>query len=182
MIDTSRPLEIRGSPLKNFGLGLLGIVMTSLCGAIAFGQFANVAPGSFREFISFAGLIFFGLCTILIFWRAFALTGPIVTLAPEGIRDIRLAAELIPWTAVRGISTWTSHGQKMMVLSVAPGTQERLTLTRIARWARSANTVLPADGLCIAAQGLAMDYDRLLERTIAYAKAGHALTAAEAAQ
>jgi hypothetical protein len=80
-----------------------------------------------------------------------SVSGPVVTVTPEGIRDTRVAAEVIPWSAITGISTWQYRGQKIMVLAVDPATESGLTLTRIARWSRGANRALGADGLCIAA-------------------------------
>jgi hypothetical protein len=47
------------------------------------------------------------------------------------------------------------------VISVAPAVEERLGLTRMARWTRGANRSLGADGLCIGAQGLPLSFDDL---------------------
>ncbi len=171
MIDTTQRLEIEGSPRKYFAFGLLGILMTLGSAAVAF---SIGEPGSFGQFVGYAGLILFGLCTVLLFWRALTSSGPVVTIAPEGIRDLRVAAEFIPWAAIRNVATWTFQGQKVMVLAVDPAIEDRLTLTRIAKWTRSANAKLNADGLCVTAQGLKMDFQTLLDTTIAYAAAAEA--------
>jgi hypothetical protein len=149
----------------------LGIGMTALCGAIAFGFIPDDRKGGLGVIAGWAGLVFFGLITALVLWRLLTSRGPVVTLSPEGIRDVRVAAETIPWTAVHDISAWGYRGQRIMVLAVDPELEKRLTLTRIARWSRGPNTALGADGLCVTAQGLKIGHDELLSRSIAYAKA-----------
>jgi hypothetical protein len=56
-----------------------------------------------------------------------------------------------------------------MVLDVDPAFESRLTLTAIARWTRGPNRATGADGLCITALGLKIDYDTLLTTATAYA-------------
>lgn len=172
MIDTQQTLNIDASPWKHILVGALGIGMAVVAGFLAFSGSAE--PGSLAEFIGYVGLVFFGVLTALIFWRALTSNGPVVTIAPEGIRDMRVAAEFIPWTAIHDISTWALNGQKVMVLAVAPEVEKQLTLTRIARWTRSANAALKADGLCITAQGLKISHNELLEAAIAYMETAQA--------
>jgi hypothetical protein len=174
MIDTHRSVEIEGSRVRMFGLAVLGLLMTALSGAIALRAFPNVPPGSFAEFAGYAGTVFFGACTVLILWRAFTEHGPVITITPDGIRDSRVAAELIPWSAVHDIKIWESNGQRVMVLAVDPAVEAGFSLTRIARWTRGANRALGADGLCVTAQGLKMGFDELLATSLAYARAWHA--------
>lgn len=168
VMDTVRQIEIFASPWKHIGLGLLGIGMTALAAVIAIPLLPNFEPGSFDQFIGYIGTLFFGACTALIFWRAFSSQGPVVTIAPEGIRDTRVAAEIIPWTAIDGISVWGMQGQKFVILSVDPAVEQRLTLTRTVRWSRGANAALGADGLSIAAQGLKTSHRELLDTILAY--------------
>lgn len=174
MVNIPESKEIYGSPMKYIGLAVLGIVMTAGSAALAFRWFGDPAPGSFEQFIGYVGLVFFGLCTVLIVWRVLTSQGPVVTITPDGIRDTRVAAELIPWTAINNISTWTHSGQKIMVLAVDPEVESQLTLTRIAKWTRGANAALGADGLCVTAQGLKNDYDSLLHTAETFAKAAWA--------
>lgn len=170
-IDTSRTIEIAGSPVRLFALALGGVVMTAGGAAMAFRWLPGIAPGSFNQFIGYAALLFFGLCTVLLFWRALSARGPVVVITPEGIRDARVARELIPWRAIQRIGTWEQRGQKVMVLAIDPAVEAGLGLSRIARWSRGANRALGADGLCVAAQGLKMKFDTLLALSMAYAAA-----------
>ena len=174
MVDTNEQLEIEASPWKLLSMGLLGAGMTALGAALAFGLMPNgPSGGSVGQFIGYVALCFFGLCTAILLWRAFTSRGPVVTITPDGIRDSRVAADFIPWTAVLHISTWTHSGQKIMVLAVDPDVEARLALTRVAKMTRGANRALSVDGLCVTAQGLKMSYDDLLRTTMAYATAAH---------
>jgi hypothetical protein len=172
-IDTSTTLSILPSRGKMLGLLVLGILMTAAAAAVAFHLFP-VRRGSLTEFLGGdVGTLFFALCTLLIAWRTVSAVGgaPVVTLSPDGIRDMRVAAETIPWSAVTKISIWQSQGQRVIVLAVEPAVEQQLTLTRIARWSRGANKMLGADGLCVTAQGLKTSFDTLRAATIAYAEA-----------
>src|SRR3954469_2695382 len=115
----------------------------------------------------FYGLVvIFGVCAALALRGLFGLRGAVVTISPQGFRDTRLAAELIPWRAVRGVSTWSYNGtrawrQSVMVLAVDPATEAKLTLPLLARLTRRPNRWLGADGLCVGAQDLKIDFAAL---------------------
>ncbi len=173
-IDTRRAVEIAASPVKMLGLAVLALLMTALSAAVAVRAFPNVRPASYAEFCGYAGSIFFPACALLILWRAFTTRGPVVTITREGIRDSRVAAELIPWSAVNDVATWEYRRQRVMVLAIDPAVEAGLNLTRIARWTRGANRALGADGLCVTAQGLKIGYDELLATSLAYARASQA--------
>jgi hypothetical protein len=172
MIDTARTIEIAGSPMKLVILLIAGIVMTFVSVAIAVPLIADFEAGFVVKLIGYSGAAFFGLCTLIAAARLVRAKGPVVTISADGIRDTRVAAETIPWRAVRGISTWDLQGQKVMVLAVDPAVDRTLTLTRIARWTRGANRALGADGLCVSATGIKIDYDTLYAASVAYAR-GH---------
>jgi hypothetical protein len=178
MIDTRRAVEIESSPVRMLGLAVLGIFATAVSAAVALHAVPDVAPGSLLEFYGRVGTLFFAACTVLILWRALTMRGPVVTITREGIRDRRVAAELIPWSAVNDIGVWKYRGQRAMVLAVEPTVEAGLNLTRIARWTRDANRALRADGLCVTAQGLKIGFDELLETSLAYARAGQSGAAA----
>ncbi|GIL00992.1 MAG: hypothetical protein BroJett030_08910 [Alphaproteobacteria bacterium] len=200
-IDTSATLEVRYSLGRMLGLALLGVVMTVFCAVLAFRLIGGVAAGSFSQFAGFVGLAFFGFSTLLILWRLARGRGAVVTLTPQGLRDTRLAADLIPWTSVGAISTWSpgpARGpglaarlwrrwggtgvqglgeQRAIVLALDPRVEAGLNLGRIAGWTRGANRALGADGLCVTAAGLEIDHDRLLAAISAFHQA--AVTADE---
>jgi hypothetical protein len=172
-IDTTKTIEIAGSPWKMIGLTLGSALMTAACVAIIAGYIPGATSDDFRYWLVAIGIPFFGFCTLLIGWRAFKSSGgaPVVTLSPTGLLDTRVSAAPIPWTAIRDISTWSYKGQKIMVLDVDPKIEATLPLTKIASWSRGANKSLGADGLCVTAQGLKMGYDELLMTSTVYAEA-----------
>ena len=165
--DTSRTLVIESSPRKLLVLVGIGVLMTAASLAVALRL-----PGIALLYIivGYFGAAFFGLCTCAAVWRLLTSRGPVITISPEGIRDTRIAAVVIPWSGITGISTWECSGQKVMVLALKPGVEEGLGLTSMARLTRDANRALGANGLCVAASGLKMDYDTLHQTSLDYAR------------
>lgn len=167
-IDTSRTIEIAGSPAKLAILLACGVAMTAASVAIL------LIPDFRDDWIvrvtGYFGAAFFGLCTLIAIVRFMRAHAPVVTISADGIRDTRVAADIIPWSAIRNISTWSFQGQQAMVLEVDPAVEKGLALTAIARWTRKANAALGADGLCVSATGLKIAYDTLFETSTAYAR------------
>lgn len=162
---TLSTIKIAGSPLQMAALLALSIAMTGG------GVWLTFLPDPVAVFWGYIAAGFFGLCAAIIVWRIAALRGPVITITPEGIRDVRVAREFIPWNAVYGISTWAYQHQRVMVLAVDPAVEARLGLRPIARWTRGANRKLGADGLCITAQGVKIGYDQLLATSVKYLNA-----------
>jgi hypothetical protein len=161
-------LEIYSSPVKMVLLVSAGIAMTALSYVIAFHVMPGVGKGSFHEFFGYAGLVFFGLGTLVIIWRALTAHGVIVSMDAQGIKDIRITEKVIPWSAVRDISTFEMRRQKMMLLAVDPEFERQLNFSRLARLAREASRALGADGLCVTAQGLKISYEKLFSTATAF--------------
>ncbi len=167
MIEKTPPvIQIEGSPTKLLLLCNLGVLTTFLSAAIAIPLIPGYQPTLYVQVIGTFGAAFFALCTALAAKRIFSAGTPVVTIAPDGIRDTRVAAEFIPWSAIQRIWTWEYSRQKAMVLAVDPEFERSLTLTRLARWTRSANRSLGADGLCVTAQGLKVGHDALIATCI----------------
>ncbi len=164
--DTSRTLQIAGSPGKLIGLVAIGVVMTAASVAVAI--VPEMGAGLVGTVVGWVGAVFFGLCTIVALGRLLRAREPVLTISPQGIRDTRIAEDVIPWTAITKISTWGAFNQKAMVLAVDPATEAKLHLTAMARSTRGANRALGADGLCIVAAGLKIDFPSLLETSVDY--------------
>ncbi|WP_430513204.1 STM3941 family protein [Pannonibacter phragmitetus] len=166
-VDTNQTLEIKGSPLKLVGLLLAGIVMTGLSAAITF------LPAVFGPALIFGipGMLFFGACTCIALYRLAISSGVMVTISPDGIRDLRVARKMIPWGEVREVFVWSSSGQKFIILNVDPDFEKTLDLGWIPRMTRSANAKLGADGLAIAPTGIRISFDDLFEIILAHVAA-----------
>jgi hypothetical protein len=161
-IDTTRTIEIKQSPwemLKMLAIGI-GFVATSIF-IYYQGSVLYIAIGIF-------GIVFFGALTLFVLWRLLTLMGPVITISPGGVRDTRVAADLVPWSAITGISTWSAYNQPAIILAVRPEVEKRLKLSLMTRMTRRANAYLNADGLAIASQGLSIGHDALLDTLTAY--------------
>jgi hypothetical protein len=167
-IDTSRRIEIEAAPAQMVAailivVGGAGIVLVALPFLTA------------DEWLHFRGLflVIAAIAFGAVAWAAavFPWRGTVLTVAPQGIRDTRVAAEFIPWGAVRSIARWEGEDRQVMVLAVDPAVERTLTLTRLARWSRARNRKAGADGLCINPIGLKIDYQALLDLSLAYRQA-----------
>ncbi|WP_258726512.1 STM3941 family protein [Cellulomonas sp. NS3] len=159
-------VEIGTSPGRTLGLTLLSALMTAASAALAL-----VGEGVVVVVVGWVGALFFGACGAVWVRRALVQRGAVVTVSPEGFRDVRIARETVPWADVLEISTWTHSGQHVLVLRVADDVWDRLTLTTIARSSRRANRALGADGLAVTAQGLRTTYPELFRLTVEAASA-----------
>ena len=164
----SPTLEIFHSPRKLLGFVALGVMMTAASLLLAFPVLPKLAGDSFARVVGTVGALFFGLCTALWLRQMFT-SGAVVTISPAGLRDIRVAREVLPWTAIERLSIWSTQGQRFIIVALAPEVERRLTLTRIARWTRGPNRRLGADGLAISAHGLTVDFDTLAATIHAHA-------------
>ena len=163
----SEVIEIRQSPLRALGLLAVGVLMTLVCLAVVLGWIDGRTPDVVTLAACWLGVLLFGLGTAVIAWRLATIgAGPVVTLSPEGIRDIRIAPETIPWSAVRGIGSRRVQGQAFIVLDVDPGAA--LTLSPAVRWTRGANRAIGAGGLWISANELNTGHAALLAQCQAY--------------
>ena len=171
-MDASGTIEIEVSRWRMALLLAGAVVMSALAGSIAFQVLPVDHLTTMQRAAAIIGVPFFGLCAVIAGWRLAALRGPVVTLSPDGFRDVRVASETIPWPAVERVSTWQANNQRAMILAITPEVERRLSLTPIARWTRGANRRLGADGLAIAATGLKVRYDDLLAATTARMRDG----------
>ncbi|HRQ26849.1 STM3941 family protein [Hyphomicrobium sp.] len=169
-IDTSRKITFSDSPWKLLFGVLIGLAMVGLSVyvfTLTTYRGREIPPIRMQTYGTI-GVVFFGFCVMVVVGRMLNRRGGIVTLGPEGLRDIRIAPGFVPWSAIQEISTWGGGMSAVMVLSVRPETESALRLTPMARWTRGMNAKLGADGLCVASAGLATDYTTLLATTEAY--------------
>ncbi|MGZ3408849.1 MAG: STM3941 family protein [Rhizomicrobium sp.] len=166
--DTSATLEFGYSIPKMLGLFAGGVALTAASAVIALGIISDTGWGPLAPILGDVGVIFFGLCTVICLWRLLTGRGPVVSMTPEGIRDIRVAKEVIPWRSIRKLSRYEILGNESLVLLVDEQTEHKLTLSRIAKSTRKANTALGADGLIVAQQGLNTNFQTLFDAATAY--------------
>jgi hypothetical protein len=168
MVQDPDVMEIKGSPTRSIGLLAAGVPMTVISAALAL----RWIPGSpITIAFGWIGLTLFGLCTVVGLWRLLTAGRTVVTITPDGIMDTRLAADAVPWSSVRDISTVTIKRQQHVVLAIEPSVEARLELTPIAKWSRGLDRAFGIDGLCVSAQGLKINHDQLLHACLAHWRA-----------
>ena len=159
--DTSRTIEFHASSSRLLTLLSFSAMSTGIAASLAFRLFPNLPNDPATVSAGYSGLVFFSFCAAVAIWRLLGQRGAIVTVSPAGLRDVRVAAEPIPWRAIKSISTWQMQRQMVLLITIDPADEARLTLTRVARWMRSANRKLGADGVIVSAQGLKVGYPTL---------------------
>ena len=176
MVDTTRTIEIKGSVLKLLLLLAAGVALTAGSAWLLTVDFGpNPSPRNWLAIIAaYAGVPVFALCSLVAVRRLLAASEPVVTISPHGILDTRIASGVIRWRDIADISLWTHRQQNFIVLSVSPAVERQIGLRWIAKWTRSANAALGADGLCITATGLRTDDLTLHATCLAYAAAARA--------
>lgn len=171
MIDTSGTTTVESSPAKHLWIVILAL------GFVAVGYWMTLATEASRRysadmvrFMGWLSIAVFGFFGAIALWRLLTQRGPVITFSPEGLRDIRVSHDIVPWSAIASLNTWQMSGQQVMVVGLKPGEEEKLRLTTIARMSRGANARLGADGLAVTAQGTKICHDDLMKTTIAYAE------------
>lgn len=159
--DTSQKIEIQASTTRQLVLLAFGGMSFTLATLLTFDLIPSMRSDPAAASTGYFGMAFFGLCAAVAIWRLVAQRGAMVTISPQGLRDVRVAAETIPWSAIRSISTWQMQRQMVLMVVIEPETEQRLTLTRVARWMRTANRAHGADGFVVSAHGLRIGYPTL---------------------
>lgn len=156
-------IEIHYAPWRMLAIlaGALAFVVLGL--ALATGKLAEQGKGEFQQIIGYYCTAFFGFVFLLGVWRWFSNTGPVITLTQTGIRDKRIAAQEIPWTAIERLGIWEYNSQKCIMLGLDPQVEARLDLTKMVQATRSINKALGADGLAISATGLKTGFQPLYD-------------------
>lgn len=143
----------------------LGIIMTSLCGAIVF---LIPIKGVLQLVVGYAGVAFFGAATCTAVWKLLTAKGPVLFINRTGIRDLRIADQWIVWESVTDVRITKVRSQKFVVLQVSPALEELLFATTLRRMMQAANRAFSVDGVVISPTGLAINANALLDACCRY--------------
>jgi hypothetical protein len=88
MPDVPDELAIGYSTWRMLVLIGAGIIMTLLCGAIAF---LIPIKGALQLVVGYAGVAFFGAATCAAVWKLLTANGPVLFINRTGICDLRIA-------------------------------------------------------------------------------------------
>ncbi|MBL8561778.1 MAG: hypothetical protein JNN06_05805 [Gemmobacter sp.] len=122
-IDTTQVISIERSRLKVVFLfaGTLALILVSWW--LVLGPRESFRAGAL--FWGVIGMSFFGLCLMALVWQLFTVPKFVLTLSPQGLRDMRLSRSEIPWEAVLNVRSDKKY--KMLILDLAAGTHLQLT-------------------------------------------------------
>lgn len=87
-------------------LGLLGRPLTTTRGLISVGSMLLVGG---------AGVLLFGSITIQVAGRLFGPRTPVLFLTRDGLKDVRLSSELIPWSKILSVNNYRNNGLRLKI-------------------------------------------------------------------
>lgn len=146
--------------LKQLVLLTLGAAFATVgCAYIAM---AGLVPqGSFKGAVIWFGVLFFSLGTFIGAWRLFD-RDPVLEISETGIWDKRLSSDIIPWTAMTGLSQVSIKSQKFLMVRLDPAFERTMKKTRLSSWGKPANAAMGLHGYPISMAGLTGSFDDLV--------------------
>jgi hypothetical protein len=167
-METLSTITISKSFWKTVLLVAAAVVMVaaSAVTALDFSSFNRGARhgSGIASAIGWFGVAFFGMGLIVILYMAARLRGPIVTLSPEGVLDVRVMKAIIPWSEVTGVYEWRpSPFAKFAMLRLNPNYLARFETNRVQRTLGRLNKVVGAEGLPLQGSMLDISHGRLMD-------------------
>src|SRR5581483_1536038 len=148
---------------------LLGAVALTAGGtAMAFHLFPDMQVDAFYTAVGYFGMIFFGFALLKIVWLLITARGAVLFIDRNGIRDLRVSPDVIPWDAIEQIGIDSVQKQAFVTLKVTPGLERQLVASTGKKLMKAANHALGVDGIVINPSGLQVDPPTLLEVCNAY--------------
>jgi hypothetical protein len=118
--------------------------------------------------VSWAVILFFGACAIGGVRSLLISRKVVLTMTPEGLRDLRISDQVIPWNEIQAISTWSFRGQPTMILKIRAEFIAKLALRPLMRTTRYTHRMLGFDGLPVPASGLKISHNVMMACAIAF--------------
>ncbi|MBR0830621.1 hypothetical protein JQ596_34455 [Bradyrhizobium manausense] len=167
-LDASDDLEIGYSASRLGPLIVAGFVMTLLSASLAFGWWNGI--GEHQAEAGVAGVMLFGLATCCLIWMLPTERGPVVIVSRYGLRDLRIGNEFLLWDSIAEVSGLECRGRRVIVLTLTPALQRQLSCikAKCAAPRTHAECEAPHSHVVISPQGLATDFDTLLQACRAF--------------
>ncbi|BEL10168.1 hypothetical protein Q0Z83_083590 [Actinoplanes sichuanensis] len=148
--------------------GLL-VAAFALIAASAFMAWAS-RPGPSFNVVLFVigafGVLFFGFGAVRVGQQLFR-RDPVVEVSTEGVRDVRLSSQVIPWHVVRGVEQLVVQRQWFVVVLIDEGFEKQY-LTGGKRMLQQVNRQIGFLGVNIAVGGLMVSVDELQQAIVKY--------------
>ena len=164
--DTTKVHEIRQDDIVMFYSVLGCVAITALSGWLMLapeeGYRAQrlVAVGVISA-IGFGGFAVMGIMRLLGRKR------PIITISPDGIRDIRVSHDTVPWSGVAALGEWRMQGHRAVELTLEPEADLATKRLPFEAMLRGVSRLGP-HGVAFSAGGLLITYDDLRALIEAY--------------
>ena len=159
-----------GYSWKRLSLLFIGaIALTAASAAMAFNWYPGTRVGPFYTAVGYFGVLFFGFALLKIGWLLVTSgRGPVLFIDRNGIRDLRVSPNVIPWDAVEQIGVDSVQKQAFVTLKVTRELEKQLVAGTGKKLMRAANHVVGVDGIVINPSGLQVDSPTLFEVCNAY--------------
>jgi hypothetical protein len=145
-----------------------GVALTACSAAIAFHLFPDMQVDAFYTAVGYFGVAFFGFAILKIGWLLLTARGPVLFIDRNGVRDLRVSPDVIPWNAIDQILIGAVRKQSFVTLKVTPTMEKQLVASTGKRLMRAANHAVGVDGVVINPSGLQVDPETLFEVCNAY--------------
>jgi hypothetical protein len=157
---------------------LVGMVILTAGGAaMAFHLFPDMHVDAFYTVVGYFCLLFFGFGILKIGWLLVTARGPVLFIDRNGIRDLRVSPNVIPWDAVEQIGISEVKKQAFVTLKVVPALENQLVASAGKKLMAAANHALGVDGIVLNPSGLQVDAQSLFEVCNAYRAAARGISA-----
>jgi hypothetical protein len=168
MPDLPDIIEIGYSWKRLLVLLAAAVILTAGCAAMAFHLFPDMRVDAFYTAVGYFGVLFFGFGILKMGWLLLTARGPVLFIDRNGIRDLRVSPNVIPWDAVEQIETGEVKKQAFVTLRVTPALEKQLVASGGKKLMAVANHALGVDGIVLNPSGLQVDAETLFEVCNAY--------------
>lgn len=160
---------------------LLTVLVACLC---IFGFLLTAGPGSGGAvgfiFLAVFLVIGLGLNTLMLAWRLLTVSGPVITLSTQGMRDTRISTDFIPWNAI----TWTleapvnsgrpARKPTILTMVIDETIDKELEKTQKGGLEEVFSRFKGFKGYEFTSRGLKIELEELIEHICAFSKAANA--------
>lgn len=168
-IDPMQEMTLVALPVKMWPAILASFGMAAVCAALLAGVFGD--KSTVERAVYWVGVVFFGGGGALMALQGIGIYKPVIRLSPRGFTATRATSEIVPWSAVLGVRTWSFAGSTLIVARITDEAWRSRGIALTPRLTRAANRWVGIDGLAISPMGMQMPTKDIVKLFRAYARA-----------
>jgi hypothetical protein len=136
-------------------LFLGGVLMVGSTLGLLLGLLGPTRSGDFpfvvgAMLLGLVGIVLCGSASVQMARRLFSAPTPVVFVAGDGFKDIRISAEWIPWSTISSLTDpYGGKGSRGFLIAVKPGYAPKLRLSFVSRFTQLGNRLLGHNGLWV---------------------------------